>query len=61
MKIINLGVNWSYHSVPMTIDFKAGTHEVEDRIYAAAVKDGVHQESNNGRGSTKASPKGAAD
>ena len=40
MKII-LEAPWSFHSIPRTIDYPAGEHEVDDEVYAAALAAGV--------------------
>ena len=40
MKII-LEAPWSFHSIPRTIDFPAGEHEVDDEVHAAALAAGV--------------------
>lgn len=59
MKTITLTAPWSFHSVPVTIDFPAGVHEVEDHIHAAALAAGVHQEEGDA-GAAKARPARAA-
>lgn len=56
MKTITLAADWSFHSVPVTIDFKPGTHTVEDHIHEAAVKAGVHQENGDGDRTAAARP-----
>lgn len=55
MKTIHLRAAWSFHSVPLTIDYLPGVHRVEDHIHAAAIKAGVHQEEGD-EGAAKARP-----
>lgn len=54
MKTINLAAPWSHHTVTVTTDYQAGSHEVADEVHAAAVKAGVHTE--EGEGDAEAGP-----
>ncbi len=56
MKTIKLAAPWSHHTVPVTTDYQAGTHEVTAEVYDAAVLAGVHKEEVNGDGSTTPLP-----
>lgn len=60
MKVINLAAPWSHHTVPVTTDYQAGSHEVADEVYDAAVAAGVHVEEGNGNGAAKTGPARAA-
>ncbi len=44
MKTINLAAPWTYRTVAVTIDYRAGAHEVAEAVHAAAVLAGVHTE-----------------
>jgi hypothetical protein len=58
MKTINLAAPWSHHTIAVTTDYQAGTHEVTAEVYDAAVLAGVHKEEEvNGDGS--ATPRSA--
>lgn len=57
MKTINLAAPWSHHTIAVTTDYHAGTHEVTAEVYDAAVLAGVHKEEVNGDGS--ATPRSA--
>lgn len=57
MKTITLTRPWTYHTIPLTIDYPAGTFEVADAVHEAAVKAGVHeQEKEHGDGTATARP-----
>lgn len=44
MKTINLAAPWSHHTIAVTTDYPAGSHEVSEAVHAAAVLAGVHTE-----------------
>ena len=59
MKTITLTKPWTYHTIPLTIDYPAGTFEVMDAVHDAAVKAGVHvseQGKEHGDGTATARP-----
>ena len=58
MKIIKLAASWSHHTLPVTTDYQAGSHEVAGEVYDAAVLAGVHieAEEDNGDGNPEARP-----
>ena len=57
MKTITLAAPWSHHTLPVTTDYQAGTHEVTAEVYDAAVLAGVHKEEEvNGDGSATDRP-----
>ena len=62
MKTINLAAPWSHHTIAVTTDYLAGTHEVTGEVYDAAVLAGVHIETEevNGDGDSAARPARAA-
>lgn len=60
MKVINLAAPWSHHTVPVTTDYQAGSHEVADEVYDAAVAAGVHVEEGDGHWHSTHSPARAA-
>lgn len=53
MPKITLAAPWTYHSIPLTIDYPAGEHEVADVIADAAKAAGVLEEKKNGRSPAK--------
>lgn len=53
MTTITLKDAWTFHSIPRTIDFPAGAHDVDDEVFAAAVAAGV-TEAGDGNGDAKA-------
>ena len=56
---ITLDAPWSYHTIPLTIDYPAGTHEVSAEVHAAAVKAGVHTEKETTDGDGDSTPRKA--
>lgn len=59
MKTINLAAPWSHHTVPVTTDYLAGTHEVTGEVYDAAVLAGVHIEAEEDNGDGNPAPRPA--
>ena len=59
MKTIKLAAPWSHHTLPVTTDYPAGTHEVADEVHAAAVLAGVHIEAEKDNGDGTATPRPA--
>lgn len=56
MKTINLAAPWSHHTIAVTTDYQAGSHEVADEIFGDAVNAGVHKEEVNGDGTATDRP-----
>lgn len=48
MNTITLKAAWAFHSIPRTIDYQAGTHEVDDEVFAAASAAGVIEQEDEG-------------
>ena len=59
MKTITLAAPWSHHTLPVTTDYPAGTHEVTDEVHAAAVLAGVHIEAEESHGDGNPAPRPA--
>ena len=53
MTKITLPSPWSFHSIPVTIDFPAGDHDVTDEIAKAAKAAGAVKDENDGCGAAK--------
>ena len=59
MKTINLAAPWSHHTIAVTTDYLAGTHEVTAEVHAAALLAGVHIEAEEGHGDGNSAPRPA--
>jgi hypothetical protein len=56
MPTITLKAPWTYHTLPVTIEYQAGEHEVSDEIADAAKAAGVTTEQENSDGDANVPP-----